>query len=176
MNYIKSLCIIFILNCFKYFETSWRKKSDKKIHTQFFVPKYFNTSILQTTNPYFYNPSVKIGSISFFSSFDIRKFHHLLACHNTGINSLHLLKSFAFFKFNMPSQKSDNDNSTRIIFITIIIKINIYIKNTNFTTEKHDITRIFIEVVYISICLQSYKNFFNHFTCNKSIKNKFQCY
>ena len=67
-----------------------------------------------------------------FSSADMQKFHHVLGCHNIGINSLLIFfKFFAFFKFNMPSQKSDKNNSIRIIFIKIIIKINIikiYIK------------------------------------------------
>ena len=37
----------------------------KLFHTQFPVPKCFNTSILYSTDAHFYNPSVKIGSISF---------------------------------------------------------------------------------------------------------------
>ena len=71
LNYIKSLCIIFyaklifVLN----FETFWSKKSEKKIHTQFFIQKCFNTPVLYTTNAHFCNPSVKIGSISFFVIF-----------------------------------------------------------------------------------------------------------
>ena len=77
----------------------------------------------------------------------------------------------------MLSQKSDKNNSIRIIFIKIIIKIsiNIFIKNTHFFTRKNDITRIFIKVEYIFICVRSSKNFFNLFTCNKPIGNKFQC-
>ena len=89
LNYIKSLCIIFyaklifVLN----FETFWSKKSEKKIHTQFFIQKCFNTPVLYTTNAHFYNPSVKIGSISFLSSSDRQNLHHLLGCHATGIGS-----------------------------------------------------------------------------------------
>ena len=63
------------------------KKLDKKIHTQFSVPKYFDISILYTTEIGFYNPLVEVGSISFFSSSDTQKFHHILGCQATGINS-----------------------------------------------------------------------------------------
>ena len=156
----------------------WSKKLDKKIYTQFVVPKYFNTPILYTTDAHFYKPLVKIGSLFCFSSSDMQKFHHLLGCNTIGIISSHIffLKCFAFLKFNMPRQKSDMNNSIRIIFIKIIIKINIikiYIKNTHFFTRKYDIIRIFIKVEYNFICLQSSKKFFNYFTCDKPIRNKF---
>ena len=61
-----------------------------------------------TTDAQFYNPSVKIGSVSFFTSSDMQQFHHLLGCHTIGINSsFFFFKCFTFFKFNMPSQNSD---------------------------------------------------------------------
>ena len=123
--------------------------------------------------------SVKIGSITFFLSSNIQKFHHLLGSHATDIGSSHIfLKCFAFFKLNIPSQKSDKNNSIRIIFIETIIKINIikiYTKNTHFITRKYSITRIFIEIEYISICVQGSIKFFKHFTCNKPVGNKFPC-
>ena len=78
----------------------------------------------------------------------------------------------------MSSQKSDKSNSIRIIFIKVIININIIkinINNTYFIIIKYSITRIFIKLEYIFICMQSRKTFFNHFTCDKPIKNKFQC-
>ena len=126
----------------------------------------------------FYNPSINIGSISFFSSSDTHQSHHLFGCHATGINSsINFFKCFTFFKFNMPKQKSDMINSIRIISINIIIaKVNaikIYIKNTNFIEIKYNITKIFIKIEYIFICIQSSKKLFNHFTCNKPIRNKF---
>ena len=43
------------------------KKSDKKTHTKFSVPKCFNTPALHTTNAHFYNPRAKIGFVCFFS-------------------------------------------------------------------------------------------------------------
>ena len=59
----------------------------------------------------YYNPSVKIGSISFFSSSDMQKSHHLLGYHTIGIMiginyAFNFFNFFAFFKSNMPSQKS----------------------------------------------------------------------
>ena len=78
-NYIKSLCIIFIPNWFKYF--------DQKNQSQSSVPKCFNTPILHTTNADFYSRPVKTGSIFFFSSSDMQKFHHLLGYRAIGINS-----------------------------------------------------------------------------------------
>ena len=112
---------------------------------------------------HFYNSSIKIGSISFFSSSDTQKFNHLLGCHTTDINSsVILFKCFAFFKLNMPSQKSDMNDSIRIIFILIsnvnhnIIKI--YIKNTHYVTNKYNIFRIFIKIEYIFICVQTVKS------------------
>ena len=93
---------------------------------------------------------------------------------------LHLsfFKCFVFFKFNVSSQKSDKNNSMRIIFIKIIININIikiYTKSTHFITTKCGITRIFIKIEYIFIWVKSSMKFFNHFTCNKPIRNRFQC-
>ena len=78
----------------------------------------------------------------------------------------------------MPSQNSDKNNSIRIIYIKFIIKANIikiYIKNTHFITRKYDITRIFIKIQYIVICIQSSIKFFNRFNFNKPIEKKFQC-
>ena len=51
-----------------------------------------------------------------------------------------------FFKFTMPNQKFDENNSIRIIFIKIIIKVNIIkiYKNAHFITRKFRITSIFI--------------------------------
>ena len=80
---------------------------------------------MYTTNTYFYNSSINIGFISVFSSSDMHQSYHLLGCNATGISSLLLFfKYFAFFSFNMESQKSDMNDSTRIIIIIkIIIKI-----------------------------------------------------
>ena len=49
-----------------------------------------NVSIPMTNTPdtHFYNPSVKIGFISFSSSSDTQEFHHFLGCHAIGTNSL----------------------------------------------------------------------------------------
>ena len=51
-----------------------------------------------------------------------------------------------FFKFTMPNQKFDENNSIRIIFMKIIIKVNIIkiYKNAHFITRKFRITSIFI--------------------------------
>ena len=73
----------------------------------------------------------------------------------------YFFKCISFFKFNMPNQKSNKNNSIRIIFIKIIIKINITkicIKNTHFITRKYDIIRTFTKIEYIIICVQSSKN------------------
>ena len=55
------------------------------------------------------------------------QFHHLLRCHTIGIDTSFniFFKFFAFFKLNMISQKSDKNNTIRIIFIEIIIKVNV---------------------------------------------------
>ena len=64
---------------------------------------------------------------SFFSFSDAQKFHHLLGCHSIGINSsLVFFKCFAFFRFNMASQKSDNvviDWQKKTALIRLKIKI-----------------------------------------------------
>ena len=53
------------------------------------------------------NFSGKIGSISFFSTSDMQKFHIFLdATLLTLILHVSFFKCFAFFKFTMPSQKS----------------------------------------------------------------------
>ena len=43
--------------------------------------KCFNTSILYTTNTHFYNSSINIRSIYFFSSSDMHQSYHLLGCN-----------------------------------------------------------------------------------------------
>ena len=107
---ISCLCVI---NCFKYFIINTlgqnvKKKSGKKnfepnqvfmhnfvclnneIFTKIFelcqvnVAKYFNTSKFYTSDAHY---SIKTGSITFSSSFDMQQFHHLLRNHATSINS-----------------------------------------------------------------------------------------
>ena len=83
--------------------------------------KCFNTSILYTTDTHFYNSSVNIGSISFFSSSDTHQSHHLLGCHATGVNpSFIFFKCLAFFKFNMLDKKA--------VLIRLKIKTSCYTK------------------------------------------------
>ena len=68
----------------------------------------------------------------------------------------------------------------KVIYIKIItVKVNaieIYIKNTHFITIKYNITKIFIKIEYIFICIQSSKKLLYHFACNKPIENKIQCW
>ena len=55
------------------------------------------------------------------------------------LSFLHFFKCFEFFKITMLNHKSDKNNSIRIIFIKIIIKIKIikiYTKNTRFIATK----------------------------------------
>ena len=110
------------------------------------MPKCPNTFILCTTDAHKKYYSIKIGSFSFFSSSGKHQSHHLNGFCVT------------FFKFTMPRQKSDMNDSSRVIFIIIsIIKVNniikIYTKNTHFITRKYDITRAFIKIEYIIICV-----------------------
>ena len=76
---------------------------------------------------------------------------------------LYFFKCFTFFKFIVPSQRSDMNNSFKIIFMKIsIIKVNIikiYTKNTHFITWKCDITRIFIKKSTSSMQIKYYKAF-----------------
>ena len=115
-------------------------------------------------------------------------FSHILTCENFTILYdatqlalvLHLsvFNCFTFFKFEIPRQKSDKTNSIRIIFVKVIIKIviiKIYTKKTHFITTICDISKIFIKIDYILICVQNSIKSFNHFTCNKPIGNKSQC-
>ena len=146
LNYIKSSCIICCGKMPQYFHIVYIKSFTHKKSFLFLLFK--NSTIFQN--------AMLLALILQFS----------------------LFKSFVFFKFNMPSQKSDMSNSIRTIFIKFIIKINvvkIYIKYTHFIKRKYDITRIFIKIESIFICVQSSKKFFNLCTCNKPIGNKFQC-
>ena len=131
--------------------------------------KCFNTPNLDTTKTHFSNTLINIGSISFFSSSDMRQSHYLWGCHVTGINSSlnSFFKFFVLSRFNMPSQKCDKNNNLKIIFIKFIIKINIIninIKNTHSSTIKYGITRTLIEVEYIFTCIQSSKRCFSCLT------------
>ena len=58
--------------------------------------KSLDTLILYTTDVHQKHFSVTIVSISFFSSFDMKKFYHLLGCHAIGINSLFFLSALCF--------------------------------------------------------------------------------
>ena len=51
------------------------------------VVKSLNTHILCTADVHQKHYSVKIGSVPFFSSSDMQKFHQLLRCHTININS-----------------------------------------------------------------------------------------
>ena len=191
----KLITSLSVLNCFKYFQIhilgqmSQKIREEKKFELcqinviftkisndkmirysqRFQVAKCSNTSKLYTLK------ALSIGSISFLLSSDMQKFHHLLGCDAIGINSsfIFFFKFFPFLIFNVPNQNSDKNNSIVIIFINITIKINIkiHIKNTHFITRKFDITRIFIKLEYIFIYVQSSIKFFNHFMCNKPIRN-----
>ena len=154
-----------MLNCFKdlwvyilvqMYQNQTRKFIYNFLPQNVLIPPNYILSI------HFYNSWINIEFISFFSSSDMDWSLHLLGCHTTDINFSLFFKFFALFKFNMPSQKSDMNNSIRIVFIKIIINlsiIKIYINNTHFITRKYDITRIFTKVEYIFICVQSSKNF-----------------
>ena len=99
-----------------------------------------------------------------------------MGCHATDINSLLIFLSS--FKFNMPSQRSDKNYSIRIIFIKIITEVNITkinINNIYFITVKYNITRIFLKIEYIFICMQISKKLLIHLTCNEPVGNMFQC-
>ena len=79
LNYSNSLCTIF--------------KQNVPIRPNCILPthsstKCFNTLEFYTINTHFYNSSINIRSISFFSSSDAHQSHHLLlGFHATGINS-----------------------------------------------------------------------------------------
>ena len=50
------------------------------------------------------NVSIKIGSISLFSTSDMQKFHHLLGCHAIGINPSLIFFSVLFHFLNLLCQ------------------------------------------------------------------------
>ena len=50
--------------------------------------KIFQYPLILDSQRTLHNSSIKMGSISFFSSFDTHKSNYLLGCHATGINSL----------------------------------------------------------------------------------------
>ena len=101
----------------------WAKNLEKKIYTQFSLPKCLNISILCTTDAHFYNPSVKISYVSFFHILS-RKISTIFedATLLALVIYLSLFKCFTFFKFDMPSQISHKSNSIRIIFIIILLR------------------------------------------------------
>ena len=155
-----------MLNCFKdlwvyilvqMYQNQTRKFIYNFLPQNVLIPPNYILSI------HFYNSWINIEFISFFSSSDMDWSLHLLGCHATDNNFSLFFKFFALFKFNMPSQKSDMNNSVRIIFIIIsIFKVNIikiYIKNTHSIINRCDITRIFIKIEYIFICGQAVKSF-----------------
>ena len=65
----------------------------------------------------------------------------------------------------MPSQKSDMNNSFRIIFIIIntirliLIRFTLYTKNTHFITRKYGVSKIFVNIEYIMIAYKAVTSF-----------------
>ena len=97
------------------------------------LPMHSSTKCVNTKT-HFYNFSINIGSISFFSSSDMHQFHHLSGYHATGINSLlnSFFKFFSFYKFNMPGQSliriivsgsSSSKLSSKLILLRSILSI-----------------------------------------------------
>ena len=101
--------------------------------------------------------SVTIGSICFFSSFEIKKIPSFSSMpgYKRSFFILVISTCFTFFKFKIPSQKLDMNNNFKIICILInIIKVNnikAYTKNTHFITRKYGITRNFDKIEYTII-------------------------
>ena len=81
-------CVMFCLKYLNQFSiktwSSSKYDPDSKICSQ--GAKFFISSIMYTTDTQFYNSSINIGSISYFSSSDMQQFHHLLGCHAIAIN------------------------------------------------------------------------------------------
>ena len=145
LNYIKFLCIIFILNCFK--------SSPKYSNTPIFYPTDARHSILllQLFNK---------NWILFFFSHLLTLINPTIYCDATFQTLILHLVLLKCFTFNMSSQKSDKSYSIRIIFIKIIININIiniYIKNPHFIIIKYNITKIFIKIDQIFVSTQNSK-------------------
>ena len=90
LNYIKSLCIIFVLNWFIYSDqknqTIFIQKRFNK-HRAKYNPRGLNIPILHTTDTHFYNSSTNIGSISLLSFFGRHQSQYPLGCHVIDINS-----------------------------------------------------------------------------------------
>ena len=107
------------------------------------LPTNSSTKCVKTSILYYRRTLLQLFKrhwIFFFSSSDTLKSYHLLGCHATNINFLFnpFLNVF-FFRFDIPSQTSDKNNSIRIIFLIISIKINIIkvcIKNIHSITNK----------------------------------------
>ena len=134
--------------CFKYFQVyilvhlyqnqkkhlnySKRFVNYKKCHKDFNTLKWYTLKALLIKNsvPFlFSHPLARKSSTIYWDA-------TLLAL----ILHLSFFKCFVFFKFNIPSQKSDNNNSIRIICIKIIIKIDItkiIINSTHFITQQY---------------------------------------
>ena len=114
-----------MLNCFKcffniYFGTKCLKYQIRKTISSLHVWKCPNTLKLYALKPLL----VKIGFVSFFSSSNMQKLYHLLGCHAIGMNSslIFFLSALSFFKFTMPSQKSDNMLDKKAVLIRLKIK------------------------------------------------------
>ena len=103
LNYIKSLCVellqIFsdeyfetrkVLNCIKSLSIIFCVKMTRYSQTFLnYIQCFENVSILQNCMllMHWKHYSVKIDSVSFFSSWDMKKSNHFLGCHAIGINS-----------------------------------------------------------------------------------------
>ena len=113
-----------MLNCFKYFLKYTLGQNVPK-HQTWKIMNYIKSSCI------IFFAKMTRCSLSFFSSFDIQKFHHLLGCHTIAINSSFIFfKCSEFFKFTTPSPKSEMNNSIRIILIKAIIIIKILLRST----------------------------------------------
>ena len=97
---------------------------------------------------------------------------HLLLYTNP---SIFFYMLFVLFKSITPSNKSNRNNTDRIIFIKIIIIkadiVRVYSNNDHTVTKE-----VYIIKVHIIVREYNITKFFKHLICNKPIRNKFQCW
>ena len=134
LNNITFISRFYVLNCFKYFGAKCFKNQTRKLYQVVFsmlkwldTHKYFWTISILCSKMFQYFHIIYIKRLIsknrfyFFSSYDMQKFHHLLRCHDIGINStaIYFLNALRLLEFTMQSQKSDKN--IRIIFTKIIV-------------------------------------------------------
>ena len=108
---------------------------------------------MYTANTHFYNSSINMGSVCFFSLSDTQQSHHLLGCHATRINSssnffLSFSNLICLTKTLSWLEKKLKQFAWKKSFFLIVIKITVFIAINSNNQELTHLIHCFRCILY----------------------------